>query len=77
MIKNIIDIADEKGHYQDKLGNNVTVFDSFTARAAKLTETSGNRHIVERALDYADTYEGNRRERYNLHLVELIASTDA
>lgn len=71
MIKNIIKNASEKTHFGADAGN--TTYVHFTNLAKELEEKTGNKHIIERVLDYTDTYDGQPRFWYSFDLIELIS----
>lgn len=47
-------------------------FDYARLLADKHQEETGNKHIVERIVDYKDTFNGQIREHFSFDVVELI-----
>ena len=71
MIKNIIKNCSENTHFSID-GKNVKTFEHFTSLAEELTKKTGNKHVIERVLDYTDSYNNEPRYHYSFDLIELI-----
>lgn len=71
MIKNIVKNVAEKTHFNED-GKDIKAFDYLVNLAAKLTSETGNKHVIERVLDYTDFHNGEPRYNYSFDLIELI-----